>query len=474
MTDAPSAGNSLSAKTPSRTPFGVGAGLSMMMLLQYAVWGVWLPYLSRYLQAEPILNDSGARVGGGLGFSGSQVGWILGIAGSIGAVTAPFIAGQIADRFINAEKYLGILLILGGIFKYITFYQESFEGFLTFSILYSVAYMPTLALTNSIAFANLSKPEAEFPLVRTWGTIGWILASNLFPLLWMANIQGFGFIPTPEQAAGGLNWIPPFFQVTEEPDAVARIADALRVSGVLAVLYGIWAMLMLPKTPPKRSNEHPLAFLRAFGEFTRPGLLVVTLAALPISMIHQVYFFRTAPFLQSIGFADVQTGPIMSIGQVSEIAFLALLGFTLKALGFKWVMVIGCAAYAVRFGLFALATPELSWLAPTANILHGLCYGFFFATAFMYVDRVTTPDVRHSAQTVFGIIILGAGPVLAGFYNQFLDTLGTPEIADAPFNYEPVWWVQAAIGAACMLLVLAAFRLDPANADDAGSASTVA
>jgi len=126
--------------------------LSMMMFLQYAVWGVWLPYLANYL--------TGAIADGGLGFSGAQVGWILGLAGSIGAVSAPFLAGQIADRFIDASKYLGILLILGGIAKFATFYATSYNSFLVMSIIFSVMYMPTLALTNSIAF---ERSRRKFP-----------------------------------------------------------------------------------------------------------------------------------------------------------------------------------------------------------------------------------------------------------------------------------------------------------------------
>ena len=227
----------------SQRPSGA-ASLSMMMFLQYAVWGVWLPYLASYLQSAPEK--------GGLGFDGGQVGWILGLAGSIGAVTAPFLAGQIADRFLNAEKYLGILLIVGGIANFSLYYAKSFESFLALSILYSVAYMPTLSLTNSIAFAHLDNPEKRFPIVRTWGTIGWIVASNLFPLLWLqTNLHP--------------QLLPPFIGGDPKPNASALIGDCLRVSGVLAVLYGLWAMFALPKTPPTRSVESPLAFANSCG-----------------------------------------------------------------------------------------------------------------------------------------------------------------------------------------------------------------
>lgn len=413
-----------------------------MMLLQYAVWGVWLPYLSSYLGAAPLLDDAGARVGGGLGFTSTQIGWILGLAGSVGAVAAPFLAGQIADRFINAERYLGILLIAGGAVKIVTFYAESYGAFMALSVLYSVLYMPTLALTNSIAFANLRDPEGQFPPVRTFGTIGWIIASNAFPLIYLQTDLHFTALP-------------PFLEGTSKPDQAGLIAESLRVSGGVAMLYGVWAMFFLPKTPPSRSAEHPLAFARAFKLLRDRGFLIATLAALPISMIHQVYFIRTSPFLEAIGFDTKYTGPIMSIGQISEIAFLALLGLFLKRLGYRLVLSLGCAAYFVRFALFAIATEDTNWIAPAANAMHGLCYGFFFAGAYLYVEKVAPKDIRHSAQTVFSIIILGLGPILAAFYNDLLESIGRTETG---FEWSSVWWVQGAVGIVTALLVLLAFR----------------
>jgi len=420
---------------PSR---GTKPALSGMMFLQYAIWGVWLPYLANYL-AGPVAE-------GGLGLTGGQIGWILGLAGSIGALTAPFLAGQIADRFINAEKYLGLLLIGGGVVKYITASAGTYETFLLLSVLYSVLYMPTLALTNSIAFANLSDAERDFPRVRVWGTIGWIVASNAFPLIWL-------------QSNVSLTWLPPFLAGVDHPDSLARIADALRVSGVAAVLYGLWAMFFLPRTPPSRDAESPFAFTRAFGMLRHRGFLVVTLVALPISMIHQVYFIRTGPFLEAIGFIKAHIGPVMSIGQVSEIFFLAILGWLIARLGFKGVLALGCAAYVARFAVFAIGTEETRTLVAAANALHGLCYGCFFAGAYIYVDRVCPTDIRHSAQTVFGIIILGLGPVLAGFYNAWFDrfTVTLPG-GDETQSYPEIWWVQAGIAAVSMIAVLLFFR----------------
>jgi len=426
----------------------IANSLAAMMFLQYAVWGMWLPYLANYLQGP--IED------GGLGFTGAQVGWILGLAGSIGAIAAPFLAGQVADRFLNAEIYLGLLLIMGGAIKFITFYTHDYTYFLLLSICYSIVYMPTLALTNSIAFASMSDPERQFPPIRLWGTIGWIVASNAFPLLWLqSNLEW--------------TWLPPFLEGVEKANATGLFGDCLRVSGVLSVLYGLWAIFALPATPPKRDVEHPLAFARAFALLRHPGFLIVTLAALPISMIHQVFFIRTGPFLQDIGFKPANIGPVMSIGQFSEIFFLAILGFVLKLLGYRWILTIGCLAFALRFSIFALGTEETRTMVAISMVLHGLCYGCFFASAFLMVERLAPKDVRHSAQTVFGIIILGIGPILAGFYNHWLDIFAGPDDGETLFSWPSLWWVQAGIGLFCAIFVAALLR--PTWIPSAGNSS---
>lgn len=405
---------------PPRENLAAASALSAMMFLQYAVWGVWLPSLAIYLTAP--------ADGGGLGFTGGQVGWILGLAGAIGAVTAPFIAGQVADRYLNAERALAGLLLVGGAINFALAYVHNYYVFLLLSVLYSICYMPTLSLTNGISFAHLRDSERTFPWVRLWGTVGWIVASNAFALLWLAAA------PTPAEKT-------------------ARIADALKVAGVASAGYALFSLLVLPKTPPKRDVAHPLAFARAFALLRHRGFLIVTLVALPIAMIHQTYFFRAPTFLQkAVGVPVEWVNTVLSIGQFSEIAFLALLGFFLKRLGYRGVLALGCAAYAIRFGIFGLGGPK--WLVIASQALHGLCYGCFFAGSFLYVEQVAPRDIRHSAQTVFGIIILGLGPILAGLYNQFFDRFHTPLGTQ---SYSEFWYANAAIAAACGVALLLAF-----------------
>ncbi len=423
---------------PSAPIHSAGARLSVMMFLQYAVWGVWLPVMANYLGA-PIDK-------GGLGFTGAQIGWILGLAGAIGAIAAPFIAGQVADRYLNAERALALLLLLGGVVKIILATQTSYMAWMGLSILYSVLYMPTLALTNSIAFANLDDPERKFPPVRALGTIGWIVASVAFPVIWMkTDVQLVGY------------W--PFIDGSNIENSTALIADAVMVSGILSIGYAVYCALCLPKTPPKKDIAHPLAFAKAFNLFKRLDFTILTFAALLISMIHQCYFFRTGPYLENaIGFALADVAPVMAIGQVSEILVLAVLGLFIKRLGYKWVLILGTLSYVLRYGLFAYVlnseTPSQS-VVQAAMALHGFNYGCFFAGAFLYVEKIAPKDISHSAQTVFGIIILGLGPVLAGFYNQYFDRF--KDASDAQ-QYQQFWYTQSAIALVATLILLALFR----------------
>ncbi len=419
--------------------------LSLMMLLQYAVWGFWLPVLARYLQAAP--------AEGGLGFTPGQVGWILGLAGSIGAVTAPFVAGQFADRYFSTERFLAVLLLLGGVVKIVTAYQTSFQAWLLLSILYSVIYTPTLALTNSLAFAHLDDPDRQFPFVRVWGTIGWIAASWLFPLVWLLTQVRF-------QA------LPPFYAGEEVADATDRLADSLIFSGVISIGYAGFA-LFLPHTPPRREAIETLAFAKAFRLFRRRSFAVLVAASLPIAVIHQIYFMQTAPFFSDVlGLKDSQIGPAMTIGQFAEIAVMAGVGLLLARLGVRWVITIGAFAYFLRYAVFATSSLPAGVIV-ASQALHGLCYACFFAVAYIYVDRLAEPDVRHSAQTVFGIIILGVGPVLAAPFLGLLADLFAA--SDGSLDYAALWRTLSAIGLLTAVGFAALFRDETAGARDAGA-----
>ena len=406
--------------------------LGAMMFLQYALWGAWLPVTARYLSASV--------AEGGLGFTGSQIGMILGLAGSIGAVLAPFIAGQIADRYFSTERILAFLVTAGGVVKWITSYQTEYSAWLVLSIIYSVLYMPTLALSNSITFAHIDDQENDFPKIRIWGTIGWIVASWVFPMIWLQTNLNF-------------QWMPPFIVGAEVPNVTSRLADALKFSGLISITYGAFCFL-LPHTPPKKDATEKLAFKKAFGLFRFSSFTTLVIASLAVSVIHQIYFLQTGPFLSHIGILDSQIGPAMTIGQFAEILTMAYLGFFLKRLGFKKVITIGVAAYFMRYAIFGTESFPV-WVMVASQAFHGFCYAFFFAAAFIYVDKLADEDVRHSAQTVFGIIILGGGPVIGGWLSGYLQNMYTVENI---FNYSNFWYTVSAIGLVTMVFFYALFR----------------
>ena len=394
--------------------------LGAMMFLQYALWGAWLPVTARYLSAG--VSE------GGLGFSGSQIGMILGLAGSIGAILAPFIAGQIADRYFSTERILSFLVVLGGLVKWYTATQTDYTSWLVLSILYSILYMPTLALSNSITFAHISDQENDFPKIRVWGTLGWISASWAFPMIWL-------------QTDLNLQLMPPFLVGTEVPQVTNRLADALKFSGIISICYGAFCFV-LPNTPPKKDAIDQMAFKKAFGLFRFSSFTVLVVASLAISIIHQIYFLQTGPFLSSIGIPDSQIGPAMTIGQFAEILTMAFLGYFLKNIGFKKVITIGISAYCIRYAIFGSEFLPV-WIIVISQAFHGFCYAFFFAAAYIYVDKLADEDVRHSAQTVFGIIILGGGPVIGGWLSGFLQSANT---ANGIFNFSSFWYTLSLIG----------------------------
>ena len=406
--------------------------LGTMMFLQYALWGAWLPVTARYLSAS--ISD------GGLGFSGTQIGMILGLAGSIGAIASPFIAGQIADRYFSTERILAFLVTAGAIVKWVTASQTDYQSWLVLSIIYSVLYMPTLALSNSITFAHIDDQENNFPKIRVWGTIGWIVASWAFPMIWLqTDLQ--------------LQWMPPFIVGAEVPNVTSRLADALKFSSIISISYGAFCFL-LPPTPPKRDAVEKLAFKKAFDLFQYSSFTILVIASLAVSIIHQIYFLQTGPFLSHIGIPDSQIGPAMTIGQFAEILAMAYLGFFLKRLGFKKVITIGIAGYFFRYAIFGTAMLPV-WIIVVSQVFHGFCYAFFFATAYIYVDKLADQDVRHSAQTVFGIIILGGGPVIGGWLSGYLQNMYT---VDNVFSFSNFWYTMSAIGLVTMIFFLMLFQ----------------
>jgi len=374
--------------------------LSAMFFLQYAVWGAWLPLLWPFL--------AGHRK-----FQPSQIGDMFAV-GALGAVLAPFIAGQIADRYFATERFLGISHLIGAALVWQLAELESYLSFLIFSLCYSIVYSPTLSLTNSLAFHHLPDRDRDFGRVRVWGTIGWICAG-------IGVAQWLAFYHTPSGATD---------EVARAAAQAAGMSDAFRLSAILGVVLGVYCF-SLPHTPPQ-TGKRAFATWEARSEVQRnPRLMALFLFAIIISCIHQFYFVHTAAFLgqfqnQARDALDIVNrifgvggGGLMTIGQMSEMVVLALMPFLATRLSRKTLLAIGIFAYGVRMALFAYVEPitATTGLSPIAPLvfgiaMHGLCFGCFIFVAYMIVDEETTPDVRASAQGLFNVVIIGFGIVV--------------------------------------------------------------
>ena len=440
----------MSSDTSPAKPLSSGLNfqLSTMMFLQYAIWGAWLPLLWTFL--------SGHR-----DFTPAEIGNMFAI-GAVGAIVAPFIAGQIADRWFNTEKFLGISHILGGILVWQLASLETYNSFLIFSLLYSLIYSPTLSLTNSLAFHHLPDRDRDFGKIRVWGTIGWI-AVGIGIGQWLL----YQHTPTGVEA-----------EAVSAAQA-AGMADAFKLSGLLGIVMGVFCFF-LPSTPPAK-EEKKSAISGAMNAIRLQPLLTLFLIAVPISCVHQFYFVHTAPFLgqfqnQAEGFINIVNkivgvggGGLMTIGQMAEIGVLALIPLFAKKYSRKALLCVGIAAYALRMFLFAYGPNFTEILQLPAIILgiamHGLCFGCFIFVAFMVVDEECAVDVRASAQSLFNLVIVGIGIIVGSKVAGYVAEIST---VNEVMNYQKLFSVPMWAALACLVIMQLCYPNKPPATDADG------
>jgi nucleoside transporter len=372
---------------------GLNIRLSTMMFLQYAIWGAWLTILYPFLT-------------GHLGFTKQETSYAL-MAGAVGAIVGPFVAGQIADRHFNTERFLGISHLAGAVLVWRLAETADFSTFFWLSLLYGLVYAPTLPLTNSLSLHHVDR-DRDFGRLRLWGTIGWI-AAGIAVGQWLASEH------TPTGVA----------DAAVEAAQNAGRADAFRLSAILGAIMGVYCFT-LPRTPPSKSPRQPNAALEALKEVRLQPLATLFLLAVPVSCIHQFYFVHTSTFLSSIQRTDADAlatainrifgvggGGIMTIGQVAEVLVIGMIPLLAVRFSRKTLLAVGLLAYAGRMALFAYTTSLPLILVGVA--LHGVCFGCFIFVCFMVVDEETTPDVRASAQNLFNLVIIGVG-IIVGSY----------------------------------------------------------
>jgi nucleoside transporter len=415
-----------SSAPAERTPPAVKRKLCALMFLQYFVQGAYLTIVADYLVSA-------------LGFSEEQKGSFI-AAISVGPILAPLFVGQLVDRWFATDRVLAVFHFIAGLLMLALYRQTEFGPVVALGTLYSVVYVPTTMLTNSLTFHHLRDGNREFPLVRVWGTIGFIVPAWLIEFYFLRGLQG------------------------AELDQARSIVFA--VSGVGGIITSLFCFL-LPYTPPSGEASGKFAPGVVFSLLKRREFAVLFGVSFFIAMAHQYYFNFNATLVKQVltrgNHAD-WTARFMTISQIMEIGAMALLAPAVARLGFKRVMLIGASCYALRCVLLAgAATWDLSIVgayvvAGAGQALHGFCFGFFLAAAFMYLDQASPPDIKGSMQTVYGVLVVGLGMVLGGVWGGWMGTrFTTGGGATTVYQWSPIWLWCAVLAAVCTLVLAVAF-----------------
>lgn len=375
--------------------------LFIMMVLEFFIWGAWLPLIFGYLPS--------------LGFGPGQQSLILS-AFPVASIIGMFFSNQWADRSASPERVLAVSHVIGGLAILGCGFTRSFLPFFALMLVHCLLYVPTLSITNSIAFANMKDPGKEFGIVRMGGTIGWILAAWPFTLIFV-NWPAVDAV----QTTGFVDWLGTALANPLTGDAAkAATRWTFIVAGMASLALAAFS-LVLPRSAPQARAAGGLnrtAWAEAFGLLRHPFILVLWLVTLVDSFVHNAYFNWTGIFLGTareaggVGIASNWITPVMSIGQVTEILTMLVLGATLAKLGWRVTMVVGILGHAARFAVYALF-PDNAGMIIAVQMLHGICYAFFFATVYIFVDAHSPKDIRASAQGLFNLQILGIGALLA-------------------------------------------------------------
>ncbi|MBV6646933.1 MAG: nucleoside permease [Cyclobacteriaceae bacterium] len=399
--------------------------LSVMMFLQFFIWGGWFVTLGTFL-------------GNNLNAVDSQIGMAYSTQ-SWGAIIAPFIIGLIADRFFNAERILGVIHLLGAVLMYMMANAVSFESFYPFLLGYMIIYMPTLALVNSVAFRQMADPSKDFSKIRVWGTIGWIVAGLVISFVFSWDAA--------ESIASGM------------------LKHTFLMVAIASALLGIFSFT-LPATPPVE-NQGPVTLrdilgLDALGLLKDRNFLVFFISSVLICIPLAFYYQQTNIFLSEIGVSN-PTGK-MTIGQMSEVLFMLLLPLFLKKYGIKKTLLVGMLAWALRYVLFAIGNPDsLVILLLLGIALHGICYDFFFVSGQIYTDSKAGEKYKSAAQGLITLATYGVG-MLIGFW--VAGQVAEAYVTEDGHTWPMVWLIPAVFSAGVFLIFALAFKNEKVTYED--------
>jgi len=391
--------------------------LSVMMFLEFFIWGGWFVTMGSYLATT-------------LSASGSQIGLAYATQ-SWGAIIAPFIFGLIADRYFNAERVLAVTHLAGGVLLLAVARCATFPALYPLLLVYMILYMPTLALVNAVAFRQLRDPSREFSNIRVWGTIGWIVAGLCISFV-------FGWDSSASIAQGALR-------------------NTFVMCGIASLVLGVYS-LTLPKTPPvggSNSKLRDILGLEALALLANRNFLIFFVSSILICIPLAFYYQNANQFLTELHVPNA-TGK-QTLGQMSEVVFMLLIPLFLNRFGMKTTLLVGMLAWAVRYALFAFGNAgDLVSLLLLGIALHGVCYDFFFVSGQIYIDSKAGPQIKSAAQGLITLATYGAG-MLIGFWaaGKITDAYASgPGVHD----WKSIWEFPAAFAAVVFVLFALAFR----------------
>ncbi len=399
-----------------------------MMFIEFFIWGAWYVTVGNYMN----------RVG-----MSDAIYWAYTV-GPIGAIISPFFSGMIADRFFATEKVLGVLHILGGIAMFLTPFAAEGDSpsatlFILLLLLHMLCYMPTISLVNTLAFHHITDQEKSFPIIRAFGTVGWIVA----------GVFVSGYLGADESAL------------------------PLQVAAIAGVIMGLFSFT-LPHTPPPAAGEKVTARqimgLDALSMLKNRPFAIFMISSFLICIPLAVYYAYAPVFVNVLEIPN--PGFKMSFGQMSEVIFIVLMPFFFRIFGVKWMLFIGMLAWVLRYTLFSFAAPSgILWMVMGGIILHGICYDFFFVTGQIYVDKKATPAIRGQAQGFLVLVTLGAGMLIGA---QISGWLFNSVVNGDAINVLEQWqyfWMLPAIFAG-IIMVLFAFMFNDKSIPESNAAES--
>ncbi|MGJ8715712.1 MAG: nucleoside permease [Maribacter stanieri] len=395
--------------------------LCFMMFLEFFIWGAWFVTLGTFLGNNLKATD------GEIALAFSTQSW--------GAIIAPFVIGIIADRYFNAEKILGILHLLGAVLMYFMYQSTAFDGFYILVLAYMILYMPTLALVNSVSFNQMTNPAKEFSMVRVFGTAGWIIAGLSISYVFNWD-QG-------QNIGEGL------------------LRNTFLMTAIASLILGFFSFT-LPKTPPRAVSTGEVNFKEILGLdslslFKDKNFLIFFISSVLICIPLAFYYQNANPFLVEIGM-DNPTGK-MTLGQISEIAFMLLLPYFFTKFGFKKTILVAMGAWVVRYILFAFGdVEELGFMLIVGIALHGICYDFFFVSGQIYTDSKAGEKFKSSAQGLITLATYGVGMLIGFWIAGKISTAYLLE--DGKHVWETIWMYPAGFALAVFILFAIFFKTE--------------